>query len=90
LPKEAVIKTAEQTVSSVLTSAAILSLSGFILSFISTNDIVSQLGTLLGRGAILSTIMVLFFLPAATTLLDSLVYKTTLRADFYKKEHRHE
>jgi predicted RND superfamily exporter protein len=72
---------------SILTSAAILALSGFILSFISTNDIVSQMGLLLGRGALLSTVMVLFFLPAAITLLDSLVRITTLRADFFKKEH---
>lgn len=90
LPKDAVMKTVGETIESILTSAAIVSLSGFILSFISSNRIVSQLGTLLGRGAILSTIMVFFFLPAATTLLDGLVKKTTLRADFYKKEHKHE
>lgn len=87
LPRAAAIKTAGETMLSILTSAAILALSGFILSFISTNDIVSQMGLLLGRGALLSTVMVLFFLPAAITLLDSLVRITTLRADFFKKEH---
>lgn len=87
VPRAAAIKTAGETTLSILTSAAILALSGFILSFISSNDIVSQMGLLLGRGALLSTVMVLFFLPAATTVLDGLVRKTTLRADFLKKEH---
>lgn len=86
-PKAAAIKTVGETMASILTSAIILAISGFILSFISSNDIVSQLGTLLGRGAMLSTVMVLFFLPAATTLLDGLVRKTSLRVDFFKKEH---
>jgi len=86
-PKAAVIRTAGETMASILTSALILSMAGFILSFISSNEIVSQMGNLLGRGAILSTVMVLFFLPAATTLLDGFVRRTTLRADFLKKEH---
>ena len=49
----------------------------------STNTIVSELGTLLGRGTVLSVLMVLFFLPAVLTLCDKLIEKTTLRARFF-------
>jgi hypothetical protein len=44
--------------------------------------VVSELGDLLGRGAALSAVMVLFFLPNAIKLFDKLIRKTTYKADF--------
>ena len=41
------------------------------------NSIIAQLGILVGRGAILSLILVLFVLPALLMLLDKLIAKTT-------------
>jgi predicted RND superfamily exporter protein len=87
LPKRAAIqKTLGDTFASILVSAAILSLSGFTLWFTSSNPIVSELGFLLGRGTILSMLLVVCFLPAALLLFDRVIAKTTLRARFYKEK----
>lgn len=83
--KEALKTTLNQVFGSILTSASILSLAGFTLKLASSNQIVSEMGLLLGRGAILSFVMVLFFLPAALTILDKLIQKTTIRTGFFKE-----
>ena len=83
--KEALKTTLNQVFGSILTSASILSLAGFALNLASSNQIVSEMGLLLGRGAILSFVMVLFFLPAALTILDKLIQKTTIRTGFFKE-----
>jgi len=61
----------------VLTSAGILSTAGFALALSSSNPIVSDLGTLLGRGTLLSLGMVTLVLPALLVLFDKIIKKTT-------------
>lgn len=67
----------------ILTSASILTVCGFLLGLVSTNGVISELGFLIGRGAILSTIAVLFVLPAFLAIFDKIIEKTTLKANFY-------
>ncbi len=81
--KEAALLSAQETMGSIMVSAAILSMAGFMLSMISTNGIVSELGSLLGRGTILSMAMALLFLPAALIAMDGIIKRTTLRAKFF-------
>jgi len=88
LPKSAVQKTAKETVGSILTSGSILAIAGFILQAISTNDVVKQLGGLLGRGTLLSMVMVFFFLPAALIILDKVIARTTKNSNFRQKENQ--
>ncbi|MDR1158204.1 MAG: MMPL family transporter [Oscillospiraceae bacterium] len=83
LPKQAALKrTLGETFRSILLSGTILSLAGFTLWFSSSNPIVSDLGLLLGRGALLSMAMVFLFLPALLTLFDKFIERTTLHAVF--------
>jgi predicted RND superfamily exporter protein len=85
-PKKDAMKTAlGEVFGSILTSAAILALAGFALKWTSTNPIVSEMGLLLGRGTIMSFLMVILFLPAALTLFDKLIQKTTIRSGFHKE-----
>ncbi|HOP12127.1 MAG TPA: MMPL family transporter [Oscillospiraceae bacterium] len=80
LPKKEAMKAAlGNKVPAVLTSAAILSTAGFILAMTSTNPIVSELGTLLGRGTLLSFFMVICVLPELLILFDKIIQKTTLK-----------
>ncbi len=84
LPKKnAAVKTVSDVAVSILTSASILAAAGFIMGAISTNGVIGQLGTLIGRGTVLSATMVMFFLPIVLVLLDKLIQKTTLYVDFY-------
>ncbi len=83
---DAIKKTLDEKTFSISISAAILSSVGFILWFTSTNPIVSSIGLLLGRGALLAFVMVVCFLPALLLLLDKIISKTTYKADFYKEK----
>ena len=69
----------------ILTSASILAVGGLSLGALSSVDIVGQLGVLVGRGAIISTAMVLLMLPAILMLLDPLIRITTIHGNFYRK-----
>ncbi len=73
---------------SVLTSGGILTLGGLVLGIISSNEILSQLGTFIGRGAILSVVIVLTVLPALLYCCDGLIGKTTKNAHFIKGENK--
>ena len=76
--KEAAAYTLSTTAATMLVPASILAIAGLSLGFISTNGIISQLGSILGRGALISVAMVIFFLPGLLALCDPIVRKTTL------------
>lgn len=78
--------TITSTALSVLTSGTILTVAGLLLGAMSSNGVISQLGTLVGRGAILSVIMVIFVLPALISLLDPIIAKTTYHSNFKRRE----
>lgn len=80
--KEALLKTYGQVITPVLTSGAILALAGFALRMTSSNQIVAEMGLLLGRGTLLSMLMTLVFLPGVLSVFDGLVQKTTYQAGF--------
>ncbi len=84
--KKAAIQTVSDTAASILTSASILITAGFIMGTISTNGVIGQLGTLIGRGTMLSAIMVFFFLPTLLIIFDKVIQKTTIGLHFYKGE----
>ena len=75
---------------SLFTSAIILTIAGFALGKISTNLVLSQLGTLVGRGAIISFVLVLTVLPALLMLFDRVIEKTTMHTKFYREVKHHE
>ena len=75
----------------IMTSATILVLCGFAIQMISSNGIISQLGTLVGRGAFLAMLMMFLFLPFLFRLFDGVVRRTSLGLKaFDEKEHSHE
>ncbi len=82
--KRAAMKTIQSCTMSILTSASILTVSGIVLGAISTNGVLSQLGILIGRGAVISFILVIFVLPGLLMIFDKLIEKLTYHADFYK------
>ena len=73
---------------SILTSAIILSVAGFCLALTTSNLMVEGMGVLLGRGTILSFLMVLCALPGLLLIFDKVIAKTTIRALFYKGDSK--
>ena len=80
--KEALLKTISSVSLSILTSATILALSGVLLGVISTHGIISQLGDLISKGTVLSTVIVLFVIPGLLYLLDKPIQKTMYKCNF--------
>lgn len=64
---------------SIIVSALTLTLAGFCLAWSSSNEIIAVLGTLVGRGAILSVIMVILLLPALLLYTDKIIPHTGLK-----------
>jgi uncharacterized protein len=74
--KDDAIKLAyENSVSTILISGMILAIAGFIEGLFSEIGTVTDIGFLLGRGAIISSIMVLIFLPSLLKIIDPLIFK---------------
>ncbi|MDD6394652.1 MAG: MMPL family transporter [Firmicutes bacterium] len=71
--KEAVINTVSGVTISILVSGSVLTTVGLLLGYISTNQLLAQLGIFIGRGAIFSLVIVLFVLPGLLYLFDRLV-----------------
>ncbi|SDO34264.1 efflux RND transporter permease subunit [Halobacillus aidingensis] len=83
---KAIKKTIDDKIFAIFVSAAILSSVGFILWITSSNPIVSSIGLLLGRGALLAFLMVVFVLPALLVIFDRVIKRTTWKANFFKEE----
>jgi len=78
-PKVSAFRTVAETTPSILVPVIILALAGGVLSVLSSNFIVSAFGVVLARGAIISAVLTLFFLPGLLTICDKLILKTTLK-----------
>lgn len=83
--KDSLINTIGDGIRSVLPPAAILAIAGYVLKSVSSLSVVSELGEILGRGAILSFLMVIFLLPSLLYILEPIIKKSTLRTKFRKE-----
>lgn len=73
--KEAILETISETTPPVLTSGMILSCAGFILSKTSSITAIADMGELIGRGALLGVILVVFMLPTLLNMFDKPIMK---------------
>lgn len=85
--KEAMLKVLTENLAAILVSAGILAAAGFTLAATSANPIVAELGALLGRGTILSFVMVVCALPALLILFDTVIQKTTVKPRAKKQKN---
>lgn len=71
--KDACVRALMLSCPSIFTSGAIIILAGYIIHFISSTAAIGDLGHLIGRGALLSVILVLTVLPALLVLFDRMI-----------------
>ena len=84
--KMAALRTIQSCTISIATSASILAIAGTVLGIVSTNGVLSQLGMLIGRGAVISFLLVIFILPGLLLMFDGAIEKLTWNANFYHRE----
>ena len=83
--RDAIIETMNFAFPTVITSGAIMAITGILIGNLSSEQTIASLGGNLGRGTIISIILVLFVLPQLLLLSDKLVDKTSFKL-FKKKE----
>jgi len=86
LKDRALVKTSRDSIPSLLPPAFILACAGIALDKTSSLTIVSELGEVLGRGAILSFILVTFVLPGLLYIFDRIIEKTTKNLTFVSEK----
>ena len=73
--KEAAIRAVSTSAESVMTSGMIVMTVAYGLYFMTSVEAISSLGRLIGRGAFISVILVLFFLPMCLMIFDRFIVK---------------
>ncbi len=76
--KEAIIETLNQSFPTIFTSGSILTCAGFLIGEIASDATVASIGVALGRGTLISIILVLFVLPQILLMGDIIIEKTAL------------
>jgi uncharacterized protein len=76
-PKEAMTEAFSKSSISILISGVILTVAGFAEGLFSDIQSVTEIGMLLGRGALISSLLVFLFLPTTLVALDSIIMKST-------------
>lgn len=77
--KEAIIHALNASFPTVFTSGTILASAGILIGQLSAQPVVSTMGSCLGRGTIISMILVLFILPSFLVLGDSIIERTSFK-----------
>ena len=78
--RDAAVTAIAKSAISILTSGGILTVVGYLLYFTSSIQAISQVGRLVGRGALLSMILVLSLLPALLAAFDKPIRRQQQRA----------
>ncbi len=77
--RQALIMSVEAAMPTVFTSGLILTVCGFVIHFISSQNSISTVGLLIGIGTVCSVVMITVVLPAVLYLLDKFVLKLSLK-----------
>lgn len=75
-PKEAIVEALNLAFPTVVTSGTIMASSGILISFLSSEIGIASIGTCLGRGTLISIVLVLCVLPQILVLGDKLIERT--------------
>ncbi len=77
--KQAIVHALNAAFPTVFTSGTIMASAGLLIGNLSAQAVVSTMGICLGRGTIISIILVLFVLPAFLVLGDSIINRTSFK-----------
>ena len=77
--KEALARSLEIAIPTVFTSGLILTICGFVVGIISSQTSISTVGFLLGKGTLVSVLMITLVLPSVLYLLDGFILKLSMK-----------
>lgn len=85
--KDAVTETIDKAFPTIFTSGSILTCAGFLIGKISSDATIAAIGIALGRGTLISILLVLFVLPQILILGDIILEKTALTINLARTQH---
>ncbi|MDY3772212.1 MAG: MMPL family transporter [Candidatus Faecousia sp.] len=78
-PKEAIVRALNASFATVFTSGTIMASAGNLIAVMTANPVISTFGACIGRGTIISLILVMGVLPQLLVLGDILIERTSFR-----------
>lgn len=84
--KKAIVETLNQAFPTIITSGTILTSAGFVIGQLTSNATIASLGTTLGRGTLISIILVMTVLPQILLVGDGIIEKTAFTINRIKEE----
>lgn len=76
-PKEAIIAALNEAFPTIFTSGTILAVAGALIGVMTTNPVIAAIGTCLGRGTVISIVLVMAVLPQILLIGDTIVERTS-------------
>lgn len=76
-PKEAIIAALNEAFPTIFTSGTILAVAGALIGVMTTNPVIATIGTCLGRGTVISIVLVMAVLPQILLIGDTIVERTS-------------
>lgn len=76
-PKEAIITALNEAFPTIFTSGTILAVAGALIGVMTTNPVIAAIGTCLGRGTVISIVLVMAVLPQILLIGDTIVERTS-------------
>ena len=86
--KEAIIEAMNFAFPTILTSGTILAVSGLLISIITTDCTINGIGEAIGRGTMISIVLVMFVLPQILLLGGKIIEKTSFAMPKVNREHK--
>ena len=86
--KAAIVEAMDFAFPTILTSGTILAVSGILISRITTECTINGIGEAIGRGTIISIVLVMFVLPQILVLGGKILEKTSFSMPAVSREHR--
>lgn len=80
--KTAMSKAVSESFATIITSGSILTIAGFLIAYRVSDVYVGHIGLAVGRGALISIILVLSVLPQLILLFDGLIQRTTIKSHY--------
>ena len=76
-PKKAIVEALNASFPTIFTSGTILAAAGSLIAVMTTNPVIATIGDCLGRGTIISIVLVLAVLPQILVLGDTIIERTS-------------
>ena len=86
--KDAMVETLNQAFPTIITSGAILAFAGALIGVMTSEATISSIGVCLGRGTLISLILVMFVLPQILLLGDTIIERTSFNISVPVKRKR--